>query len=193
MEQSEEDQDPVLLGCMNFLTKALKSLPEELQGRVKAEAGADVATAAAAAPVSSTSASKSTSKMTSTLTSTSAAAAAAPVVAGADGRRSSATATAVSAVTAAAGQLVGSMWRAGRGKGGVEREVRDEGGRGLVRELVERCLFSLPQERGHVTPRGDGDDEGEDGTVAKGGAGQSDREEEVGRSRRESCRVLSCC
>lgn len=36
---------------------------------------------------------------------------------------------------------------------------RSTGGRGLVRELVEQCLFSVPQQRGNPPEHGDDDEE----------------------------------
>lgn len=137
VEESEEDQDPVLAGYMTFLKKALKTLPDDLRAKVKAKAGADVLLAPAS--------------MTPT-----AAAATAATQEAADaksvGGSSTAATKAVSAVAAAAGQLVGGMWGAGRARGGKEGDelAVGGGGRGLVRELVERCLFSLPQEKGDV-------------------------------------------
>lgn len=97
---------------MTFLKNALKTLPDDLRGEIKAKVGAD-------AVVASTAAARSGSP---------------PAVA------------AVTAVAAAAGHLVGGIW------GGRRRSEKGRG-RGLVRELVERCLFSLPHERG------DGDEE----------------------------------
>lgn len=143
MEESEEDQDPVLAGYMTFLKKALKTLPNGLRAKVKAKAGADVLPAPAPA----------------TPTEAAAAAAAAQEAAALDaksvGGSSTAATKAVSAVAAAAGQLVGGMWGVGRAARGYKEEgdelaLEGGGGHGLVRELVERCLFSLPQERGDV-------------------------------------------
>lgn len=145
MEESEEDQDPVLAGYMTFLKKALKTLPDGLRAKVKAKAGAEVLPA----PVSTTPTAPAASA--SAGTAQEAAAADAKSVSGS----STAATKAVSAVAAAAGQLVGGMWGAGRAaRGGKEEEdvfaMEVGGGHGLVRELVERCLFSLPQERGDV-------------------------------------------
>lgn len=136
VEQSEEDHDPALVGYMNSLKNALRTLPAGLKIEVKAEVGADrVDVTTRASPALSPAA------------------------------------TAVSAVTAAAGQLVGGIWggagrSSGRGissrKGG--REAWADGGRGergLVRELVEHCLFSLPREKGAMIP-----ETNEDGSIA---------------------------
>lgn len=163
MEESEEDQDPVLAGYMTFLKKALKTLPDGLRAKVKAKAGADVLPA----PGSTT---------------PTAAAQAALEAAAADARSvggsSRAATKAVSAVAAAAGQLVGGMWGAGRAsRGGKEEEealAEGGGGHGLVRELVERCLFSLPQERGDVVVPTAG---GGGGVLSKGTAGDGDVDE----------------
>ncbi|CAM9534532.1 unnamed protein product, partial [Ectocarpus sp. 8 AP-2014] len=173
VEQSEEDQDPVLAGYMTFLKKALKTLPDFRRAEVKATAGADVmpppppAAATAAAP-------------TTPSRRTSATAAAAEGEAGV-GSPSAAATRAVAAVTTAAGQLVGGMWGAGRAtRGGKQEEGEGAaaggggGGRGLVRELVERCLFSLPHERGGSTvsaSSGSGVEGGGIGMLRGGGAG----------------------
>ncbi|CAB1113461.1 unnamed protein product [Ectocarpus sp. CCAP 1310/34] len=170
VEQSEEDQDPVLAGYMTFLKKALKTLPDCRRAEVKATAGADVIPppppATAAAPTTS-------SRRTS-------ATAAAQGEAGV-GSPSAAATKAVAAVTTAAGQLVGGMWGAGRAARGGKQEERGGtvaggggGGRGLVRELVERCLFSLPHERGSSTvssSSGSGVEGGGVGILRGGGAG----------------------
>ena len=165
MEESEEDQDPVLAGYMTFLKKALKTLPDGLRAKVKAKAGADVLPAPAS----------------TTPTTAAAAAAAAATQEAAEaksiGGSSTAATKAVSAVAAAAGQLVGGMWGAGRAaRGGKEEEeelAEGGGGHGLVRELVERCLFSLPQERGDVVaPSGYGDG----GVLSVAGTGDGDND-----------------
>lgn len=158
MEESEEDRDPVLAGYMTFLKKALKTLPNGLRAQVKARAGADV--------------------ISSPTTSTAAAAAVAADgkgVAGVGTPHTTASTKALSAVAVVAGQLVGGMWGAGRALRGRDREevagaaggpgtaraAEAAGGRGLVRELVERCLFSLPHERGNAGG-------GEGGTLCEG-------------------------
>eukprot|EP00752_Nemacystus_decipiens_P004045 g3704.t1 len=160
VEESEEDQDPVLAGYMTFLRKALKTLPEGLRAKVKAKAGADVLPASG--PTTPT-----------------AAAAAGALQESADAKGTSGSSTAatkaVSAVAAAAGQLVGGMWGAGRAARGSKEEEEElaegGGGHGLVRELVERCLFSLPQERGDVVaPSADGDG----GVLSQGWEGNDD-------------------
>lgn len=104
---------------MTFLRHALKSLPEELHAEVKARVGMDSDTNA--------------DRVTSTKF---------------GGYASSSTAgMAVSAVTAAAGQLVGGVL----GKRASKAAVAVTGVLGgLVRELVERCLFSIPHERGFL-------------------------------------------
>lgn len=178
VEQSEEDQDTVLAGYMTFLKKALKTLPDGLRAQVKARAGADVISP----PTTSTPEEEAAAE----------AAAAGAGAAAADGRGVAGAGTsspttvptkALSAVAAAAGQLVGGMLGAGRalrGKGGdaLAGAGGAGGGRGLVRELVERCLFSLPHERGNMAAsssagggdgydalceRETGDDDGGDG------------------------------
>ena len=149
MEQSEEDQDPVLTGYMTFLKKALRTLPDGLRAEVKARAGADVVAAPTTADTEA--------EMEKQAAAPPAAAEAAAGVKDAGGSSTAAT-KAVSAVAAAAGQLVGGMWGGGRAARGREEEavaaVRGGGGggggHGLVRELVESCLFSLPHEREHV-------------------------------------------
>lgn len=105
---------------MTFLRHALKSLPEELHSEVKARVGMD----------SCTNADRATSTKLGGYAS------------------SSTTGMAVSAVTAAAGQLVGGVLgkRASKSAAAAAAGVSGWSG-GLVRELVERCLFSLPRER----------------------------------------------
>eukprot|EP00903_Cladosiphon_okamuranus_P019913 g18301.t2 len=175
VEESEEDQDPVLTGYMTFLKKALKTLPDGLRAKVKAKAGADVFPSPA------------------TTTPTAAAATAATQEA-ADaksvGGSSTAATKAVSAVAAAAGQLVGGMWGAGRARAGKEGGELAEGGggRGLVRELVERCLFSPPQEKGDVVDvaspspstrvGGGGGGGGDGGVLGEGRTGDGDGDDE---------------
>lgn len=157
VEESEEDQDPVLAGYMTFLKKALKTLPDGLRAKVKAKAGADVLHAPAS------------------MTPTAAAQEAAD--AKSIGGSSTAATKAVSAVAAAAGQLVGGMWGAGRAAmGGKEEEeelAEGGGGHGLVRELVERCLFSFPQERGDVVAPSAG---GDGGVLSEGGTRDGDED-----------------
>lgn len=149
MEQSEEDHDTVLAGYMTLLKNALKSLPDDRRGEVKAIAGADPD------PVIASMADESSISD-----------AAAPSAGGA-----------VSAVTAAAGKLVGGMWEGRKASGGPGVRGANAavvgGGQGLVRELVERCLFSLLHERGCLE-----EDDGEGGMV--GGTGRGTDEDEVG-------------
>ena len=127
---------------MTFLRHALRSLPEDLCDQVKSRAGAD--------------------SLHVNTTSTSTAASSPSVVGGigGDGDSFSSTteiaASAVSAVTAAAGHLVGGVL----GRKALSAEG-GRGGLGLVRELVERCLFSPPQERGYPYLSED-EEEGED-------------------------------
>lgn len=134
----------MLLGYMTFLKKALKTLPDGLRAKVKAAAGADPTRPSTAPSAAETKPGET---------------AAAPAAAGAKsvtgaGSPSAAASRAVSAVTAAAGHLVGGIWGTGRastatpGSGEEEEAFATSGGRGLVRELVERCLFSLPHDRG---------------------------------------------
>lgn len=164
MEQSEEDQDPVLAGYMTFLKKALKTLPDGLRARVKARAGADVIS-----PPTSTAEEEAAGTATATDAAAAAAAAASAEGKGVASVGASPTTVptkALSAVAAAAGQLVGGMLGAGRalrGKGGdtLAGAGGVGGGRGLVRELVERCLFSLPHERGNVAASSSGGGDGD--------------------------------
>lgn len=160
VEQSEEDQDLVLSGYMNFLRNALKSLPTHLKDVVKAKLGAD-----------------REEKPTSKFTTTPAASVATDLPhSGASSALATLTTVSVSAVTSAAGHLVGGMWGAGkasRGKGRGGKVGEKEGrARGLVRELVERCLFSPPHERSSVLFSGNG----KDGNSAwkKSGAGDDE-------------------
>lgn len=131
----------MLLGYMTFLKKALKTLPDGLRAKIKATAGADPTPArmplagADAKPGATSAATPKTP----------------PAGAKGAGSPSAAASRAVSAVTAVAGQLVGGIWGAGRAAAATGREEDEAsagGGRGLVRELVERCLFSLPHDRG---------------------------------------------
>lgn len=147
VEQSEEDQDPVLAGYMTFLKKALKTLPDGLRAQVKARAGADVISPTPSMAEEAAAAATDGKGVTGVVTSP-----------------TTAPTKALSAVAAAAGQLVGGMLGAGRALRGREEEEEElagagssAGGRGLVRELVERCLFSLPYERGNADASSGGD------------------------------------
>ncbi|CAM9482017.1 unnamed protein product [Scytosiphon promiscuus] len=100
VEQSEEDQDPVLLGYMTFLKKALKTLPGGLRAQVKAAAGADPTPL----PTPSTAAGPADAGPAATTATSKPAAAGVKRSAGA-GSPSAAASRAVSAVTAAAGSL----------------------------------------------------------------------------------------
>lgn len=158
MERSEDDDiDAVLFGYMEFLKNALSSLPLDVQDEVKAATGADI------------------DPIVTPITSVAEAASGSAVTAKAD----STTTSPVSArVTAAAGHLlVGGMWGGKGGVGEVEGSGQRRGGRGLVRELVERGLFSLPHERGHAFD----DAEESGGVVGEGvGDGTGDHGDEVG-------------
>lgn len=159
MERSEDDDiDAVLFGYMELLKNALSSLPLDVQDEVKAATGADID------PVVTPNTSVAEAASGSAVTTTTSA--------------DSTTASLVSArVTAAAGHLVGGMWGGKGCVGEVEGSGQRRGGRGLVRELVERGLFSLPHERGHAFE----DTEGSGGGVGDGvGDGTGDDGDEVG-------------
>lgn len=182
VEQSEEDQDPVLTGYMNFLKKALRTLPDGLRAEVKARAGADPI------PAPTTATTEAEAKAAA------GAAAAAEVAVDVKDVGSSSTAAtkAVSAVAAAAGQLVGGMWggRAARGREEEEEVLAagcGGGGHGLVRELVERCLFSLPHESEDVVAEPDCAE-----NAMLGKAGLEDDEDEDDGVRLEARLSVSC-
>lgn len=135
VEESEEDEDPVLYGYMNFLCSALAASPLDIEDRVKARTGADVV---------------------------------------------------LPSVYSSHQGVVKSRGKAdGKGDRGAVAPV---GGRGLIRELVEQCLFAMPRQLGHplesnAFDEGDAGDEDEvrHGRIASRGSvcGRSWRRRDV--------------